>query len=134
MTVPWKHPTKLTDRFRAWVEVACGNCGIYPPITNDWRDPVFTDPGASKTSRHLFGEGVDFDIPRTGHSGIVGPLVVALIWERALQAGLMMPPFAEFMAACREVEIELVASAKDSHLHVALDPGQKAPAIFGATD
>jgi hypothetical protein len=124
MTLAWRHREKLTPRFVAWIEHACAKAGVYPPITSDWRDPAANAgaSGSSKTSRHLFGEAVDFAIPHTGHGGIVGPLLVALIRE-ADAAGLTP-----------QIEIELVASAKDNHLHVALDPGQSVPAIFGASD
>lgn len=124
MTLTWKHREKLSTRFVAWIEMACAKAGVYPPITSDWRDPAANAAasGASKTSRHLFGEAVDFAIPHTGHGPIVGPLLVALIRE-ADAAGLTP-----------QLEIELVASAKDNHLHLALDPSQKVPMIFAASD
>jgi len=124
MTLTWKHRDKMTARFVAWIEMACAKAGVYPPITSDWRDPAANAAasGSSKKSRHLFGEAVDFAIPHVGHGMIVGPLLVALVRE-ADAAGLMP-----------QLEIELVASAKDNHLHVALDPSQTAPAIFGASD
>ena len=123
MTVAWRHPEKLTPRFKTLVEGAYADCASHLKLTSDWRDPAtFSDPGASPTSRHYFGEGCDFDIPRKGHGWMVGPFVVALI-RRADKMGLT-----------NFLEIELVASARDSHLHVALDPNQSAPAIFGASD
>ena len=122
MTVAWRHPEKLTPRFKTLVEGALGDCSVQLKVTSDWRDPSFQDPGASKTSRHLYGEAADFDIPRKGHGFMVGPFVVALV-RRADKMGLT-----------NFLEIELVASARDSHLHVALDPNQSAPAIFGASD
>ena len=120
----WRHPDKMTPRFFGWINDAAHDSGQYPRITSDWRDPAANAnaSGSSTTSRHLYGEAVDFDIPRTGHGAIVGPLVVALIRR------------AEAMGVTNEIEIELVASAKDSHLHLALDPSQKVPMIFGATD
>jgi len=120
--VPWKNREKLTPRFRSLIENAAHDSQVYLPVTSDWRDASFVDPGASKTSRHLHGEGVDFDIPLKGHGTLVGPLVVALI-RRATAMGIV-----------HELEIELVASKRDSHLHLALDPKQKVIAIFGATD
>jgi hypothetical protein len=120
--IHWKHSDKVTPRFKTLVEGAIADSKVALALTSDWRDISFVDPGASKTSRHLYGEAVDFDIPRKGHGCLVGPFVVALIRR------------ADAMGCTRELEIELVASAKDSHLHVALDPKQSAPAIFGATD
>ena len=121
--VSWKHPDKIAPRFKTLVEGALASAKVALPVTSDWRDPAtFKDPGASPTSRHCFGEAADFDIPRKGHGHLVGPFVVALIHRT------------DAMGITNELEIELVASAKDSHLHVALDPKQKVPAIFGASD
>ena len=124
MKLVWRRPEKMTGRFLTLLEGAAGDCGIYPTITSDYRDPAANAAasGASMTSRHLAGEAVDFKIPHVGPGAIVGPLLVALIRR------------ADAMGCTKELEIELVASVKDNHLHIALDPSQKAPAIFGAAD
>lgn len=135
MTVVWRHPNKMTGKFRTVLEGTMEDAGVNPPLTSDWRDPAtFNDPGASPTSRHYYGEAGDWDIPLKGHGAIVGSIVVCLVRQLAIAAGLPMPGAQELLKACAQLEVELVASSKDSHLHIALDPNQKTPAIFGATD
>jgi hypothetical protein len=119
-TVKWRHPDKVSARFKVFIEGACRDCGIYPLVTSDWRDPD-ANPGV-KNSRHLWGEAVDFDIPLKGHGAIVGQLLVALIVR------------ATAMLLLNQLEVEIVASEKDSHLHVALDPSQKVVTILAAAD
>lgn len=123
-SLAWRHPDKLTPRFKAWLDDAAAAAKVYLPITSDYRDLAANQAasGASGSSRHLFGEAVDFAIPHTGHGNLVGPLVAQLV---------LLAQMRGFLA---HLEIELVASAKDNHLHVALDPKQTTPAIFGAAD
>jgi len=119
----WKHPDKITTRFRSLIEGAEADCGVYLPTMSDWRNPAtFKDAGAAPTSRHYYGEAVDKDIPYKGHGTSVGLLITALIRR------------ATVMAILNELEIEIVASERDSHLHIALDPSQENIAIFAAAD
>ena len=113
-----KHPEGMSFSFMQYLDDVRADFGYPMRLTSDFRTPEHnaTLPGHSPRSRHLVGEAVDVAWPPTANH--VWMLVEAVIAQK--RAGI-------------PVELELVHSDRDRHIHIAfLEPGQSSRIIVAA--
>lgn len=111
------HPELMNADFVEWLNKVRFEYGFPIQLTSDARtaEENAAASGSSPTSRHLVGEAVDIRFPPTAYH----------VW-RLVEAVMKMQ-------VARPVELELVNSARDSHVHIAwLQPGRASSLIVTA--
>src|SRR5437764_11274818 len=113
----FRHPELMSEEFVAWLDRVRAEYGFPLTLTSDGRTAAenAVASGSSPSSRHLCGEAVDAAFPPTANH----------LWL-FVQAVMRC-------AAARPIELELVHSHRDSHVHVAwLQPGRASSLIVAA--
>ena len=104
----FKHPELVSYAFAVFLDDVRRAYGYPIQITNDARtaaeNQALLPHGASLTSRHLYGEAVDIRFPPTSQH----------LWK------LVSAVFK--VAGDRAIELELVNSRLDQHVHIAFLP------------
>lgn len=100
----FRHPTLVDNAAAIWLDDIRDACGFPLVLTSDARTPEenAAASGSSPTSLHLTGRAFDLRYPKTAEE----------VWR-----------FVDAVLLCsgeRPVELELVNSAQDKHLHIAL--------------
>lgn len=114
----FRHPELVLDAAAVWLDDIREACGFPLVLTSDARTPEenAAASGSSPTSWHLQGRAFDLRYPASAE----------LVWRFV---------DAVFLASGdRPVELELVHSAKDSHLHIALLPAGRQSRIIVRAD
>ena len=113
----FRHPELMSIPFVMWLNSVRKEFGFPIKITSDGRTAAenAAASGSSPTSRHLLGEAVDIEFPPTANH----------LWL-LVQAVMTCQ-------ATRPIELELVHSPADSHVHLAwLAPGRASALIVAA--
>lgn len=100
----FRHPELVTNEAAVFLDDVREACGFSLTITSDARTQAENDAasGSSPTSLHLLGRAFDLRYPTTEEQA----------WK--LVDAVML------VSGTRPVELELVHSAVDSHVHIAL--------------
>lgn len=112
------HPDLVQNEAAVWLDDIRESCGFPLTITSDARTQAENDAasGSSPTSLHLQGRAFDLRYPATDEQA----------WK--LVDAVML------VSGVRAVELELVHSAVDKHVHVALLPAGKASRLIVRAD
>lgn len=114
----FKHPELIDDRCAVWLDDIREAAGFPFVITSDARTQAENDAasGSSPTSLHLQGRAFDLRYPKSAEE----------VWRLV---------DAVFLASGdRPVELELVHSAQDQHIHLALLPAGKTSRLIVRAD
>jgi len=114
----FRHPELVQNDAAVWLDDIRDYCGFPLTLTSDARTPAenAAASGSSPTSLHLQGRAFDLRYPQTEEQ----------VWRFV---------DAVFLASGeRPVELELVNSAQDKHLHIGLLPTGKASRIIVRAD
>lgn len=100
----FRHPELVQNDAATWLDDIRESCGFPLVLTSDARTPEenAAASGSSPTSLHLTGRAFDLRYPKSAED----------VWR-----------FVDAVYLCsgeRPVELELVNSAQDKHLHIAL--------------
>jgi hypothetical protein len=114
----FRHPELVENAAATWLDDIRESCGFALTLTSDARTPEenAAASGSSPTSLHLQGRAFDLRYPASAEE--VWKLVDAVY----LASGE------------RPVELELVHSAQDQHVHIALLPAGKASRLIVRAD
>jgi hypothetical protein len=113
----FRHPELVQNDAAVWLDDIRDLCGFPLLLTSDARTQAENDAasGSSPTSLHLQGRAFDLKYPKTAEE----------VW-RFVDAVYLS-------SGERPVELELVNSAQDKHLHIALlPPGKQSRLIVRA--
>lgn len=113
----FRHPEGMDFGFVKWLDQVRHEYGWPLVLTSDFRTPLenAAASGSALYSRHLVGQAVDMKFPPTSFH----------VWR--LVKAVMDVPVAE------PIELELVNSDRDQHVHVAwLKPGQASKLVVAA--
>jgi len=114
----FRHPELVQNDAAVWLDDIRDLCGFPLIVTSDARTPAenAAASGSSPTSLHLQGRAFDLRYPKTTEE----------VWRFVA---------AVFLASGeRPVELELVNSAQDRHLHIALLPAGKTSRLIVRAD
>lgn len=105
----FRHPERVQNDAAVFLDDVRESCGFSLTITSDARTPEenAAASGSSPTSLHLTGRAFDLRYPATDE----------LVW-RLVDAVMLV-------SGQRPVELELVHSAIDKHVHLALLPADR---------
>ena len=114
----FRHPTLVENGAAVWLDDIREACGFPLVLTSDARTPAenAAASGSSPTSLHLQGKAFDLRYPKSAED----------VW-RFVDAVLLA-------SGERPVELELVNSAIDKHLHIALLPEGKSSRLIVRAD
>lgn len=114
----FRHPELVDTHAARFLDAVRGTAGVPIHLTSDARTPEenAAASGSSPTSLHLTGRAFDFRYPTSPED--VWKLVDAIYLQ----------------AAGDPVELELVHSARDQHIHVALLPAGKVSRLIVRAD
>ena len=114
----FRHPELVQDAAAVWLDDIRDSCGFPLHLTSDARTPEenAAASGSSPTSLHLQGRAFDLQYPASAE----------LVW-RFVDAVMLV-------SGTRPVELELVNSEQDKHLHIALLPDGKQSRIIVRAD
>lgn len=114
----FRHPELVDNAAATWLDDIREAAGFVLTITSDARTQAENDAasGSSPTSLHLTGHAFDLRYPKTAEE----------VWRLV---------DAVFLASGdRPVELELVHSAQDQHIHLALLPAGKTSRLIVRAD
>jgi peptidase M15-like protein len=114
----FRHPEIVQNDAAVWLDDIRDTCGFPLVLTSDARTQAENDAasGSSPTSLHLQGRAFDLRYPKTAED----------VWRFV---------DAVFLASGeRPVELELVNSSQDKHLHIALLPTGKTSRLIVRAD
>lgn len=126
----YKFPDKLDPKFKEFYETIVAISGLDLPITSDWRSPEANAgaSGSSSTSLHLSGRAVDLDTNRNDSKRFFifakAVFLASLVMDKRISLDVAMD-LSHPRPTDLCVELEMVNSDKDTHIHLGLDP--KAP-------
>lgn len=114
----FRHPELVDNAAAVWLDDIRESCGFPLILTSDARTPEenAAASGSSPTSLHLTGRAFDLRYPKSAED----------VWR-----------FVDAVYLCsgeRPVELELVKSARDQHLHIALLPAGKVSRLLVKAD
>jgi len=114
----FRHPELMNADFVTWLNAIREEYGFPIVLTSDGRTPEenAAASGSSPTSRHLVGEAIDMEFPPTANH-------TWLLVQAVLQTPTMRP-----------IELELVHSAADAHVHIAWLPLGRASSLIVSAD
>lgn len=114
----FRHPELVEDVAAVWLDDIRDACDFPLVLTSDARTPAenAAASGSSPTSLHLQGRAFDLRYPDSAE----------LVW-RFVDAVMLV-------SGTRPVELELVNSARDKHLHIALLPEGRQSRIIVRAD
>lgn len=114
----FRHPELLDNAAATWLDDIRELCGFPLIITSDARTPEenAAASGSSPTSLHLTGRAFDLRYPKTAEE----------VW-RLVDAVYLA-------SGERAVELELVHSSQDKHVHIALLPVGKSSRLIVKAD
>jgi len=113
----FRHPDLVDYRFAMFVDDVRREYGFPIVLTSDARTPAENEAasGHAVNSRHLVGQAVDMRFPPTAYH----------VW-RLVEAVMKV-------TGDRSIELELVHSAVDQHVHLAfLEPGRASKLVVAA--
>lgn len=118
----FRHPELMDHDFLRWLNRVRWHAGIPFHLTSDARTPEHNARvGGSPHSLHLQGRAVDF---------VVRPWTVGNLW-RVVEAVMLRPPTGTNGAG---VELELVQSERDKHIHLGWYPDDRPSRLILALD